>query len=140
MVSRRARRRSQTDATAATRRAAAKLAKATAHSHSATENGWVGPTIFELLRERVDERADNLVAIYAATKADEDEEYTATEWIDVEKDRAKRRSRAQGELRGAAVALCLMRYPQYRYEVKWWSFVKRIEKKAVLSAKARAED
>lgn len=139
MVSRRNVRRSQTDAAAATKRAARKLAKATEHSHSATENGWVGPTIYQLLEQRVAERADNLVAIHAATQADEDEEYTAVEWVDVEKDRAKRRSRAQGELRGATVALCLMKYPQYRYEVKWWGFVKKVEKKAVLSAKARAE-
>lgn len=139
MVSRRNVRRSQTDAAAATKRAARKLAKATEHSHSATENGWVGPTIYETLKARVVERSDNLVAIYAATKSDEDEEYTAVEWIDVEKDRARRRARAQGELRGAVVALALMRHPQYAYTVSWWGWVKKTEKKAVLSAKARAE-
>jgi hypothetical protein len=148
MVSRRNTRRSQTDGAAATRRAARKLAKATEHSHSATENRWVGPTIYEQLKARVVERADNLVAIYAATKGDEDEEYTAVEWVDVEKDRARRRARAQGELRGAVVALGLMRTPfiasemgQERtpYTTGWWNWVKRVEKKAVLNAKARAE-
>ena len=112
------------------RRAERKARKVEANTHG----GYAGPSIIEILEEHLEKACVRYLTVLEQTQGDEDEEYTAIEWITVAKDRASKRGTARGVVRGLAEAVALWRNP---YTMK--ESVKGVEREFMRRARARVK-
>lgn len=96
------------------RRIARKMAKIEAATHA----GAQGQTILEMIEQQLATAAES----YLATN--EDGSFDPS-----------KRLNARGQIRGLSMAIALMRYPTRRYEMAWWNYVKKLEKRAVAQAR-----
>ncbi|MGD9729844.1 MAG: hypothetical protein AB7V39_26175 [Nitrospiraceae bacterium] len=101
------------------------MAKVLANSHS----GFAGMSIIEMLEQHLTECCVQYLVIRQAMQ-----EYVPAGDPDLNRD-VPNVKEARGRIRGLAISIAMMRHPLRRYEVPWWDYVKKLEKRHVQKAK-----
>lgn len=95
-----------------------------------THGGCEGESIAQILERHLLAACVKYLEVKEKTEGSEEEEYTAIEWIKIDKDRAGKRGTARGVVRGLAEAVAIWRNP---YTAK--SMVKSTEKEFMRKAR-----
>lgn len=126
----RRRRRTRTATSVTPARAEKRIARKVERVMEQTWGGYEGESIAQILERHLLGACVKYLEVKEKTEGEEDEEYTAIEWIEIDKDRAGKRGKARGVVRGLAEAVAIWRNP---YTAK--SMVKSTEKEFMRKAR-----